>query len=110
MIVCGDFYQLLSVNGAPIYSVHTTMKGLVTSKLWKLFEMAEPKEVMRQRVDLHFTGILHKIPTGYIGEDVNKVPRSRFISNNNQTILVETVHIYAENEPVDIHKQPSLPL
>ena len=64
MIVCGDFYQLPSVNSAPIYSVNVTMKGLVTFKLWELFEMAELKEVMRQRVDLNFTGILHKIPTG----------------------------------------------
>ena len=33
MIVCGDFYQLPSVNSAPIYSVNATMKGLVTFKL-----------------------------------------------------------------------------
>ena len=82
VIVCVDFYQLPPVNGAPIYSVNATAKGLVTFELWQLLEMAEPTEVMCQRADLNIIGILNKIRTGDVDDVVEKVLRSRFISNN----------------------------
>lgn len=63
---------------------------------------------MHQKRDLNFIGILSKIRTRDAEEDVEEVLRSRFISNNNQTIPVEAVHIYAENEPVYIHNQSML--
>lgn len=49
---------------------------------------------MHQKGDLNFIGILRKIRTRDIEEDVEEVPRSRFISNNNQTISPEASHIY----------------
>lgn len=48
---------------------------------------------------------LTKFGQGYVDEDVEKVPRSRLISNNNQTIPAEAVHIYAENTPAYIYKK-----
>ena len=63
---------------------------------------------MHQRGDLNFVGILNKIQTGEVDQDVEKFLRSRFISNNNQTIPAEDLHIYAENAPVDIHTQSML--
>ena len=79
------------------------MKDLVNLHLWQLFEMAELTEVMCQRRDLHFIGIINKIKTN---SKINF--NSRLISNNNQTILAEAIHIYAENAPVDIHNQSML--
>ena len=47
---------------------------------------------------------LTKFGQGYVDEDVEKVPISRLISNNNQTIPAEAVHIYAENTPAYIYE------
>ena len=57
-------YQIPPINGAPIYSTNVTMKDLVIYDFWQLFEMTELTEVLFQREDLNFIGILNKIRTG----------------------------------------------
>ena len=57
-------YQIPPINGAPIYSTNATMNDLVIYDFWQLFEMTELTEVLFQREDLNFIGILNKIRTG----------------------------------------------
>lgn len=57
-------YQIPPTNGAPIYSTNATMNDLVIYDFWQLFEMTELTEVLFQREDLNFIGILNKIRTG----------------------------------------------
>ena len=52
-------YQIPPINGAPIYSTNATMNDLVIYDFWQLFEMTELTEVLCQREDLNFIGILN---------------------------------------------------
>ena len=49
VIVCGDLYQLPPVNGTPIFNSKSSVIGILTQNLWKMFRMVELTEVMRQR-------------------------------------------------------------
>ena len=54
VIASGDLYQLPPVNDTPIFNSKSSVNGLLTQDLWRMFCIAELTEVMQQREDLQF--------------------------------------------------------
>ena len=48
VLICGDFYQLPTVKGLPVYANSPSMKGYLNLDLWRKFRIAELAEVIRQ--------------------------------------------------------------
>lgn len=60
----GDFLQLLSVRGKPIYALvdnHKIIKSFLNLDLWNIFKFTESIEVMRQKGDTVFTEFVNKV-------------------------------------------------
>ena len=53
VIFCGKLYQLPPVNDSPFYSfcIQSDMKSFLSFDFWRLFEMAQPTELARQKGD-----------------------------------------------------------
>ena len=105
VIVCGDLCQPPAVNGAPIFNSKSSVKGLVTQDLWRMFCMAELTEVMRQREDFQFIQIINKIREGNCDEEVETILKSRFFSQPSDQFPKNALHVFAENAPVNEHNQ-----
>ena len=108
VIVCSGLYQLPPVNGTPIFNSKSSVKGLLTHDLWRMFPMAELTEVMRQREDLQFIQSLNKICEGICDEEFETILRSRFFSQSSDQFPNNALHIFAENVPVNKHNQMML--
>ena len=105
VIVCGDLCQLPAVNGAPIFNSKSSVKGLLTQDLWRMFCMAELTEVMRQRKDFQFIQIINKIREGNCDEEVETILKSRFFSQPSDQFPKNGLHVFAQNAPVNEHNQ-----
>ena len=79
VIVCGDPYQLPLIKGSPVYSSATSIKGFVALDLWKIFQMVELTEVMRQRGDHDFIRVLSKTREGNIDEDAENTLKAQLL-------------------------------
>lgn len=63
----GDFIQLASVRGKPIYALiddHERIEGFLSLDLWNVFKFVELTEIMRQTRDTEFIELLNKIRLG----------------------------------------------
>ena len=52
IIVCGEFYQLPSVRGLPVYSINTSIRSLLILDLLRKFKMAESIVGQREGIEI----------------------------------------------------------
>ena len=67
---------------------------------WKLFELCELDEVMRQRGDERFIDLLNNIRIGKLSNDDDELLKTRIIAKDSECYPHDAIHIWAENEPV----------
>ena len=83
VILCGDLYQLRPVRAKPSlmfdeYSL--LLQAVVSLDLWRNFKIAELAEVMCQKDNVDFIHLLNKVLVGNIDNNVESIPKTRFIS------------------------------
>ena len=113
VIVCRDLYQLPPVRPPTIYSEirninNVTIHEITSAALWHLFKMAELTEVMRQGGDNTLIEVLNKIRVGNIDDFADNVLASRVVSTESDSFPSNTLRIYAENEPANLHNKEML--
>ena len=96
------------MNDTPIFNSKSSVKGLLTQDLWRIFCIAKLTEVMRQREDLQFIQILNKICEGNCDEEFETILKSRFFSKSCDQFPKNALHVFAENAPVNEHNQMML--
>ena len=75
------------------------MKYLLGLQLRHWFKYAELTEVLRQ-IDKLFIDLLNKVRVDNIDDDVENLLKGRFVRESDENYPKDTVHMYAENEPV----------
>ena len=75
---------------------------------WKVFKMIELVQIMRQKDDQSFIELLNRIRTATQTEDDMKIIQSRSISRDDPNYPSDTLHIWAENTPVNEHNNNKL--
>ena len=109
IIAVGDFYQLPPVQQRTVYADYKdAWQNLV--HLWKLFQIAELHEVMRQRGDFELIDLLNKVRTASLDDHDECLLKSKFITENNVDYPVDALHIFAENLPCQKHNSNMLNL
>ena len=107
IIAVGDLYQLPPIKKKAVFDnfkieVHNLCHP------WSVFKMIELTEIMRQKDDKAFTELLDRIRTASHTEDDIKVIQSRCIDPSDPHYPSDTLHIWAENAPVDEHNERKL--
>ena len=109
ILVCGDLYQLPPVKGRPIFSVSDdSIQSLISYDLWRLFQLAELDEIMRQKDDFEFIELLNKIRVGNVDGIVESKLKARFMEKSDENYPHNSLHIFAENIPVNAHNRTFL--
>ena len=96
------------MNDTPIFNSKTSVKGLLTQDLWRVFCIAELTKVMGQREGNQFIQIINKIRKGNCDEEVETILKSRFFSRSSDQFPKNALHVLAENPPVNEHNQTML--
>ena len=102
IIVFGDFYQLPPIQQRTIYAEYKDA-WLNLSPLWRLFRIAELKEIMRQRGDTVLIDLLNKVRTVNIDANDENLLMSKFVRKEDDNYPHQAIHIWAENAPVNQH-------
>ena len=76
--------------------------------LWRMFEIVELTEIMRQQGHNEMIDMLNKIRVGTIDISVENLLQSRFVDVNNPAYPVNATHIFAENAPANDHNENML--
>ena len=108
IVVLGDFLQLPSVRGKPIYALiddHERIEGFLSLDLWNIFKFVELTEVMRQRGDIEFIEFLNKIRVGYLDESVQTRLKARFVKENDVNYPRNALHMFAKNSQTLLHNK-----
>lgn len=84
------------------------LQGVVSVHLWCKFKISELTEVMDQKDDADFIDLLNKVRDVNIDNNVENILKTRFISKNNPSYLIEALHIFAENRPARVHNETML--
>ena len=111
VIVCGDLHQLPPVRPPTIYSEirnNVTIHEITSAGLWQLFEIPELTEITRQRGENTLIEVLNKIRVGNIDDFADNVLASRVVSTESDSFPSNTLCIYAENEPANLHNKEML--
>ncbi|XP_068712523.1 uncharacterized protein [Montipora foliosa] len=107
VVVVGDFYQLPPIREKPIFE-NFKNNSYNLYHPWLVFRMVELTEIMRQKDDQHFNRLLNRLRTGSQTEqDINCI-NSRSISPLAGNYPSNTLHIWAENDPVNEHNNKQL--
>ena len=85
-----------------------SIERLLSNELWRLFKLAELTEIMRQKDDLEFIELLNKIRVGNVDEHVEDKLKARFIEKTDENYPHSSLHIFAENIPVNAHNKSFL--
>ena len=107
VIVFGDLYQLTPIKQRAVYAEYNHA-WLNISPLWRLFEMAELHEVMRQRGDVTFIDLLNRVRIAEVNTDDENILKSKFVIEDNAHYPQKAIHIWAENDPVNKHNTSML--
>ena len=103
----GIFIQLPPVQQRTVYAdYNNAWQNLVHP--WKLFEISELHEVMRQRGDSELIDLLNKVRTASLDESDEILLKSRFITENDTNYPFDALHIFAENSPCQAHNSKKL--
>ena len=109
VIVCGDLYHLPPTIYSEIRNINNvTIHEITSASLWHLFKMAELTEIMRQVGDNTLIEVLNKIRVGNIDDFADNVLASRVFSTESDSFPSNTLCIYAENEPANLHNKEML--
>ena len=102
VILCGDLYQIRPVRAKPVFmfdEYSLLLQGVVSVNLWRNFKLAELAEVLCQKDNVDFIHWLNKVLVGNIDNNVENIPKTRFISKNNPLYPTKALQIFAENRP-----------
>lgn len=67
------------------------LQGVVSVHLWCKFKISELTEVMDQKDDADFIDLLNKVRDVNIDNNVENILKTRFISKNNPSYLIEAL-------------------
>ena len=99
--MCGDLYQLPPVMAKPVFSTEGSLINVF--KLWHNFKLAELTETMRQKGDNAFIELLNEIRVGDLSSEQETVLKSRIIKPENSNYPWNALHLFAENDSVNVH-------
>ena len=85
----------------PVFSIEGSLISVF--KLWHNFKLAELTETMRQKGDSDFIDLLNEIRIGELSTENESVLKSRIIKPDNPSYPWDSLHLFAENESVNIH-------
>ena len=97
----GDFLQLPSVKAEPVYAEYKNTWHNLDS-LWRLFEIAERTEVMRQQGENNFINLLNHVRTADLDDYDVSMLKSKFVLPT-ESYPKDALRIFAENAPANIH-------
>ena len=107
IIAVDDLYQLSPIKKKAVFD-NFKIEAHNLCHPWSVFKMIELTEIMRQKDDKAFTELLNRIRTASHTEDDIKVIQSRCIDPSDPHHPSDTLHIWAENAPVDEHNERKL--
>ena len=105
VVVLGDFLQLPSVRGKPIYALiddHERIEGFLSLDLWNIFKFAELTEVMKQRGDIEFIEFLNKIRVGNLDESIQTRLKARFFKENDVNYPRNALHSLQKTVKIEV--------
>ena len=106
-MVCGDLYQLPSVQAKPVFIFNETgtSEGFLMLDLWHKFKLAELTEIMRQKGNTMFTELLKKIRVSAVDVSVDYILKSRFVQQSEREYPYRALHTFAENDPANRYNE-----
>ncbi|XP_028414140.1 uncharacterized protein LOC114537203 [Dendronephthya gigantea] len=107
IIVVGDLCQLPPIRKKFVFDTYRNNIYNLCHP-WRVFQMIELVEIMRQRNDKAFIELLNRIRTANQTEDDIKVIQSRSVSPDDPNYPSHALHIWAENSPVNKHNNEKL--
>ena len=99
-IAVGDLYQLPPIRRRAVFENYKNDTFNLCHP-WSAFKMIELTEIMRQKDDQPFTGLLNRIRAGTQTEADIQCIQSRSISPSDSNYPHDALHIWAENQPVN---------
>ena len=99
-IAVGDLYQLPPIRRRAVFENYKN-DNFNLCHPWSAFKMIELTEIMRQKDDQPFTGLLNRIRAGTQTEADIQCIQSRSISLSDSNYPHDALHIRAENQPVN---------
>ena len=107
ILAIGDFYQLPPCKRKPIFcNFNNELKNL--NHPWRLFQMIELTQIMRQVGDNKFTQLLNRCRRGGINIDDEETLKQRVVSCTDASYPEDALHIWAENVFVKNHNKQKL--
>ena len=99
------------VKFKPIYACvdeHDKIERLLSLNICHMFQLADLKEIMRQKCDAEFINLLNKIRVGDIVADMQQKIKARFVNETADNYPQNDVHMFAENYPILVHNKKIL--
>ena len=107
VIALGDLYQLPPIQRKPVFEDYKN-EALNLYHPWHVFKMIELTEIMRQKDDQPFIEQLNRFRTGsQTNEDIQCI-QSRSTCPLDDNYPTDSLHIWAENNPVTQHNNAKL--
>lgn len=107
VIALGDLYQLPPIQRKPVFEDYKN-DALNLYHPWHVFKMIELTEIMRQKDDQPFIEQLNGFRTGsQTNEDIQCI-QSRSTCPLDDNYPKDSLHIWAENNPVTQHNNAKL--
>ena len=84
VFVFGDFYHLPPVRAKPVFMFNETetTEGFKSKDLWRKFKLVEIDQIMRQKDNKTFIGLLNRVRIGKIDENTKIFLKSRLIQKH----------------------------
>lgn len=108
VLAVGDLFQLKPVSGFPIFEAPSDPYAKLHESIWtENFKLLELTEIMRQKDDLRFAGMLNRIRLAEHTDEDIQILRSREIEPDgakyNELGLQNALHVFANNDKCDAH-------
>ena len=108
MIAVGDLYQLPPVGKAYVFDHPADSYAKLQDPLWYQFQLAELKQIMRQKDDAMFAQLLNRVSTPSCSKDDIALLKSREVSPDMDNYPMDILHVYSTHKLVDEHNQKML--
>ena len=107
IIAVGDLCQLPPIRKRFVFDMYKNDSYNLCHP-WKCFKMIELTKIMRQKDELAFIAVLHRIRTSSQTEHDITLLQSRSITLSDPYYPSNALHIWAENAPVDEHNRKKI--
>ena len=105
VLVCGDFYQVPTVQAKPVsmFNETETSEGFLMLDLRHKFKLAKLTEIMHQKCNTMSIELLNKIRVCAVDVSVDDTLKSQFVQQSEGQYPYHALNIFAENDPANRH-------